>query len=65
MTTSYVYRTPIATEDQISAAAESRREAVAQAAEDHKLAVEGEKDFKQEHARCMMELSLREGLGQR
>ncbi|CAM9618005.1 unnamed protein product [Scytosiphon promiscuus] len=41
------------------------RERVAQAAEAHRLAVEDEKVFKQEHARCVMELSLREGLGQR
>ncbi len=50
---------------QISTAAGLRREALDQAAEADKLAVEGEKAFKAEHARCVMELSLREGLGQR
>lgn len=50
---------------QIAGAAELRREALAQATEDNKLAAKGEKSFKAEHARCVMELSLREGLGQR
>lgn len=50
---------------QISAAVGLRREALAQAAEDHKLAAEDETTFKTEHSRCVMELSLREGLGQR
>ncbi|CAM9256084.1 unnamed protein product [Ectocarpus sp. 12 AP-2014] len=52
-------------EASISAAVELRREALAQAAEDHKLAAEDETTFKTEHSRCVMELSLREGLGQR
>lgn len=51
--------------NQISTAAGLRREALDQAAEADKLAVEGEKTFKAEHTRCVMELSLREGLGQR
>lgn len=57
--------TAIAIDKQIAGAAELRREALAQAVEDSKLAVEEEKLFKAEHTRCVMELSLREGLGQR
>ncbi|CAM9400850.1 unnamed protein product [Ectocarpus fasciculatus] len=52
-------------EASISAAVALRQEALAQAAEDHKLAAEDETTFKTEHSRCVMELSLREGLGQR
>ncbi|CAM9880890.1 unnamed protein product, partial [Pylaiella littoralis] len=51
--------------EEIAGAAELRREALAQATEDNKLAAKGEKAFKAEHARCVTELSLREGLGQR
>ena len=36
-----------------------------QAAKEHKDAKQDEKSFKQEHTRCVMALSLREGLGQR
>eukprot|EP00903_Cladosiphon_okamuranus_P015016 g13894.t1 len=51
--------------EEISTAAGMRQEALAQAVDDYKLAVDEEKVFKTEHARCVMELSLREGLGQR
>lgn len=50
---------------QISCAADARREALAEAVGEHKNALRDEKSFKKEHARCVMELSLREGLGQR
>ncbi|CBJ30237.1 conserved unknown protein [Ectocarpus siliculosus] len=51
--------------EEVSAAVALRREALVQAGEDHKLGAEDETTFKTEHSRCVMELSLREGLGQR
>lgn len=50
---------------QISQAAVSRRGALGKVREEYEVALADEGDFKKEHARCVLELSLREGLGQR
>eukprot|EP00904_Undaria_pinnatifida_P004042 jgi/Undpi1/13639/HiC_scaffold_9.g03293.m1 len=50
---------------EVALAAESRREALVQATAEHKSAIQGKASFKEEHTRCVMVLSLREGLGQR
>lgn len=50
---------------QISEATEERRAAIVEVLEEHKRALEAERRFKEEHANYVMELSLREGLGQR
>lgn len=49
----------------ISGAVEQRQAAIKNALEEHKKAADAEMGFKEEHARCVTELSLREGLGQR
>lgn len=53
------------TKQQVLGAAEARREALREATEEYANALQDEKTFKKEHTRCIMELSLREGLGQR